>query len=111
VEQGLIPGFAPVAEATRIILPAQDDIFGIERKRCAAGIAEKHLRRKIGLLDLDSISVQRPVPQRLRLAEFLLRQFRGVAFTRGVDLEGTLANLALATVFAEHVFHKPDDKS
>jgi hypothetical protein len=41
----------------------------------------------------------------------LLRQFRGVAFIRGVDLEGILANLALPAIFAEHVFHEPDDES
>ena len=39
--------------------------------------------------------MQRPVAQRLRLAEFLLRQSR-VALVSGVDLEGILANLAFA---------------
>src|SRR6267142_5347982 len=66
--------------------------------------------RKIGLADLNSVGVKRPVVKRLRFAEFSLCQFRGLALIRGVNFQRTLANFRLSAVVAEHVLHETNDK-
>ncbi|PJG57223.1 hypothetical protein CVM73_02135 [Bradyrhizobium forestalis] len=58
---------------------------------------------------MDAIGMQRPVMQRLVLAELCFRPLRGLVLVRGVDLERALTDLALPAVLAEHVLHEPDD--
>jgi hypothetical protein len=53
----------------------------------------------------------RPVTERLAFAESQLRQFRGLALIRSIDLQRTLADFRLPAVFAEHVLHETNDKS
>src|SRR5664279_3572790 len=67
--------------------------------------------RKVGGLDMDAVGVQRPVAERLRLAEFLLGQFRGVTLAGGIDFHRTLADFALPAVLAKHVLQEPNDIS
>jgi len=49
---------------------------------------EEFSGRKIGLADLDSVGVKRPVVKRLGFAEFSLCQFRGLALVRSVNFQG-----------------------
>ena len=66
---------------------------------------------KIGLFDLNSVGMKRPVAKRLGLAEFLLCEFRSVAFIRSVNFQGALTDFGLSAVFAKHVLHESNDKS
>jgi hypothetical protein len=65
----------------------------------------------MGLPDLNSVGMERPVAKRLALAEFLFCEFGRLTFTRRIDLQGFLADLDLSAVSAEHVFHESNDKS
>ena len=49
--------------------------------------------------------------RRLQFAEFSLGGLGGQPLVVRVDLDRALADLALAAVVAEHVFHEADDKS
>jgi hypothetical protein len=64
---------------------------------------------EVGHTDLDPVCMQRPIAQRLCLAEFSLRQFGGLTFGRSVDLERALADFTLVSVFAKHIFHEVND--
>ncbi|MHC2463671.1 hypothetical protein ACVIHD_002683 [Bradyrhizobium embrapense] len=66
---------------------------------------------QIRRLDPDAIGMQRPVAQRLFLAEFDLGHLGGLTFARGVDLKRALANLALAAIAAKHVLHEMNDEA
>src|SRR5450631_1919594 len=67
--------------------------------------------RKIGLGDLDSVGVKRPVAKRLRFAEFSLCPFGGIDFVRSVNFQRTLTNFRLPAVFAEYILQEANDKS
>jgi hypothetical protein len=66
------------------------------RRRPSPHPDAKILRGKVSRLDLDTVGMQRPVMQRLVLAESCFRPFLGLVLVGGVDLERTLAHLDLA---------------
>ena len=53
--------------------------------------------------------MERPILQPLALAKPDLRQFGGVRLTEGFDLDRTLTDFGLMSVFAEHILHESSD--
>jgi hypothetical protein len=95
--------------ADRIAAPART---GMRLKHLKANApAPRPSGRKIGLGDLNSVGMKRPVAKRLRFAEFSLCPFRGIDFVRGVNFQQTLTNFRLPAVFAEHILQEANDKS
>src|SRR5450631_3512854 len=73
------------------------------RERCAP---IRNSGRKIGLSDVNSVGMKRPVAKRLGLAEFFLGQFGSMALTGSVHFQRALTDFGLPAVFAKHVLHE-----
>src|SRR3569832_1914145 len=80
-------------------------------RHCRSAAEQRLARsnRKIGRVDPDLIRVERPIAERLLLAEILLGKLHRMILGGRVDLERALADLALPAIFAEHVLHEVDD--
>src|SRR5512139_877915 len=66
--------------------------------------------REIGRPDVNTIGVQRPVPDCAKFAEFLLCQPRRRLLVVGVDLDGALTCLTDLSLVADDLLQKADDK-